>query len=110
MDRGVQAALENKYDAIVDLELALRSKLTGTAGDDSINSILDLLENEASALNGVLDSGSDPSIEALTPADAAALQNAINNAEIAIKQTDTVQSLLNAAAVLVGTIKQSQAA
>jgi hypothetical protein len=49
------------------------------------------------------------SIETVSPAHAAALQNAINRAEIAIKQTDTVQSLMNAAAVLVGTVQQAKA-
>src|SRR5947207_1701252 len=93
MDRGVQAALENKYDAIVDLELALRAKLTGTSADDQVNPMLDLLENEANALNAILDDGNEPTIDVISPADAAALQNAINKAEIAIKQTDTIQSL-----------------
>jgi hypothetical protein len=110
MDRGVQAALENKYDAIVDLELALRAKLTGTSADDQITPILDLLENEAKAINSVLDAGDAPSISSVGPADAAALQNAINNAEVTIKQSGSVQSLLSAAAVLVGTIKQSKPA
>jgi hypothetical protein len=110
MDRGVQAALENKYDAIVDLELALRAKLTGTSADDSINSTLQLLENEANALNAVLDDGADPSISTVSPADATALQNAILKAEEAIKQAGSVESLLNSAAVLVGTVRQSKAA
>jgi ABC-type amino acid transport substrate-binding protein len=111
MDRGVQAALENKYDSIVDLELALRAKLTGTASDDSINASLELLEDEANALNEVLDEDSDtePSIAVVGPADAEALQNAIFKAENAIKQSGTVQSLLNAAAVLVGTLRQAKA-
>jgi hypothetical protein len=107
MDRGVQAALENKNDAIVDLELALRAKLTDTAADDQINPILDLLENEAKAINAILDDEDEPTIDTVSPADATALQNAINKAETSIKQTDTVQSLISAAAVLVGTIKQT---
>jgi hypothetical protein len=110
MDRGIQAALENKYDAIVDLELALRAKLTGTAVDDPINSALQLLENEANALNAVLDGGADPSISTVSPADATALQNAILQAEDAIKQAGSVQSLLNSAAVLVGTVQQTKVA
>jgi hypothetical protein len=109
VDRGVRAALENKYDAVVDLELALRAKLTGTAEDDSLNTILELLEDEANALNDVLDNGAGPTINALSPADAEALQNAILKAENTIHQSGSVQSLLNAAAVLVGTLQQSKA-
>lgn len=107
MNRSVRAALENKNEAIVDLELALNAKLTGTSADDSVSAMLDILENEADAINAILDDGEDASIDAVSPADAEALQNAINRAETAIKQTDTVQSLLNAAAILVGTIRQS---
>ena len=107
MNRGVRAALENKYEAIVDLELALNAKLTGTSVDDSVTSMLELLENEADAINAILNDGEDPSIEAISPADAEALQNAINKAETSIGQSAAVQSLLNAAAILVGTIRQS---
>jgi hypothetical protein len=107
MNRAVRVALENKYEAIVDVELALNAKLTGTSADDSVSAMLDILENEADALNAVLDDGGEPSIDTISPADAEALQNAINKAENAIKQTDSVQSLMNAAAILVGTIRQS---
>jgi hypothetical protein len=53
-----------------------------------------------------LNDAADPSISTLSPADATALQNAILQAENAIKQAGSVQSLLNSAAVLVGTVQQ----
>ena len=101
--------MENKYDAIVDLEFAL-AHLTATSTDAPISSALQLLENEANALNAVLDGSADPSISTVSPADATALQNAILKAEDTIKQAGSLQSLLNSAAVLAGTVRQSRAA
>jgi hypothetical protein len=63
------------------IPLALRAKLTGTAADDNIKSILDLLENEVKALNAVLDGEQDPLINMLSPANATALQHAIASVE-----------------------------
>jgi hypothetical protein len=57
-----------------------------------------------------LNDAANPSISTLSPADATALQNAILQAENAIKQAGSVQSLLNSAAVLVGTAQQSKGA
>jgi hypothetical protein len=110
MDRGVEVALQNKLDAVIDLELALRARLTNTAADEPVMALIDQLAEEAQALEDILDDGAEPSIGALGPADATALQNAINKAETAIKQTDSLNNLLNAAAVLLGTVQQSKPA
>jgi hypothetical protein len=107
IDRGVQAALERKYLAVVHLEVVLRGQLTGTAADDQISAMLEMLHNEADALNAVIDGQQDPSIETLGPADATALQNAVQAAENTVAQGGAVQTALNAAAVLIGTLKQS---
>jgi hypothetical protein len=105
-DRGVIAALDHKYRAIVDLEVALRAKLTGTSSDDEIRPILDLLENEAQAIDAVVDGNSDPTIDTLSPSDAAALLQAVQKAETEIAQAGSVEALLNAANLLIGTIRQ----
>jgi hypothetical protein len=110
MDRGVEVALQNKLDAVIDLELALRARLTGTASDDSMLSMIDRLANEAQALNAVLEDAQEPSVGSLSAADATALQNAISKAETTIKQSDSLNNLLNAAAVLLGTMQQSKPA
>lgn len=108
MDRGVQVALQQKLDATIDLELALRARLSGTSNDDSILPMIDRLADEAAAIEAILDDAEEPSIDALSPADATALQNAITRAETSIKQTDSLSNLLNAAAVLLGTVQQSK--
>ena len=105
IDRGVQAALERKYMAVVHLEVVLRAQLTGTSADDQISAMLNMLHNEADALDAVIEGQQDPTIQTLGPADATALQNAVQTAEN-ITQGD-VQPALNAAAVLIGTLKQS---
>lgn len=47
--------LEQRYDAIVEQELSLRAKLTGTAADEAIMQKLQALRREADALNAILD-------------------------------------------------------
>ena len=107
IDRGVEAAIERKYQAVVHLEVVLRSQLTGTAADDQINSMLDMLHDEAQALDDVIEGNKDPTIATLSAADATALRNAVQTAENEVGQGDSVQMLLNTAAVLLGTLKQS---
>jgi len=106
----VRNALKRKSNAIIDLEIRLQSLRTNTSADDPINSSLQMLANEEATIQNILDNDRGATIDAVSPADAMALQNAVKAAEDAIEQTASVQNALNAAAVLIGTIKQSKAA
>jgi len=101
------ASLKNKLDAIHDLELALRARRTMTGADDlMLNPTLKALGNAASDVQAAIDADKTPTLEGPSPADATALQNAIQAAENAIKQNASINDLVNCAAVLIGTMKK----
>lgn len=100
------SALQNKLDAVHDLVLALTARKTNTAADDAvINPTLTALSNEADDLDAALSADNAPNLPAPSPASATALQNAIKAAENAIAQSAATNALVNAAVVLVGTMK-----
>lgn len=100
------SALQNKLDAVHDLVLALTAKKTNTAADDTvINPTLMALDNEADDIDAALSAENAPTLPGPSPADATALQNAIKAAEDAIAAGASINTLANAAVVLVGTMK-----
>lgn len=103
---GFTSSLRNKRDAIHDLELALRAKRTMTAADDTvINPTLNALAAEARRLDAAIAADDTPVLDGPSPADATALQNAIQAAEDAIAKNASVNALANAAVVLIGTLR-----
>jgi hypothetical protein len=100
------SAFQNKLDTVHDLVLALTTKKTDTAADDAVlNPTLTALNNEADDIEAALSAQNAPALPGPSAADATALQNAIKAAENAIAQNASVNSLANAAVVLIGTMK-----
>jgi hypothetical protein len=100
------SAVQNKLDAVHDLVLALTARKTNTAADETaINPTLTALSNEADDLDAALSAESAPTLSGPSPAVATALQNAIKAAENAIAQDASTNALINAAVVLIGTMK-----
>ncbi len=100
------SSFQNKLDAVHDLELALRAKLTMTDADEVvINPTLIALSDEALALQAAITADKSPVLQGPHPADATALQNAIRTAEELIAQNASVNALANAAQVLIGTMR-----
>jgi hypothetical protein len=99
------SAWQNKLDAINDLQVALYARKTNTAADDTtINPTLQNLALEEQSLEAAIEADDAPVLPGPTPADATALQNAIKAAENAIAANAAVNTLVNAAAVLIGTM------
>lgn len=103
---GFTSSFRNKRDAIHDLELALRARRTMTAADDTvINPVLNALAAEARRLDAAIAADDTPVLQGPSPADATALQNAIQAAENVIAQNASINALANAAVVLIGTLR-----
>jgi hypothetical protein len=104
------SAFQNKLDTVHDLVLAFSARKTDTAADDAvINPTLTALNNEADDIEAALSADDAPTLPGPTAADATALQNAIRAAENAISENASINTLANAAVVLIGTMKAAAA-
>ena len=100
-------ALQRKRIALFDIELGLMGRRTFTSADTPIDHMLGLLNAEINIIDGLINAAETPSLDPPTPAEATALQNAIMAAENAIAQNASVNNLLNAASVLIGTMQRT---
>lgn len=100
------SAFQNKLDAVHDLILALSARKTNTAADDTaINPTLTALDDEAANIQAALSAADAPTLPGPDPATATSLQNAIKIAEDSIARSVSTNALINAAVVLIGTMK-----